>query len=116
MFVCDACRLGEWRLLEDKLRDAEMFLTRALQIIVGAHSKADLSTIKALKLLSAVYNRQDRAHDAVPLLKRCLAMQDNLLGGDHPESVSTRKLLQEASVVTEASFMMSSGNLETISS
>ena len=98
-------------MLEGKVREAEMFVTRALKINETAYEDDHIShieVVKSLKLLSTLHSKQGQPHKATPLLRRCVEIQESLFGSDHPDTVETQKWLVKCTANIEDSYLFDS--------
>jgi tetratricopeptide (TPR) repeat protein len=80
--------LGQVYTLQGRLRDAEILLREAIEILEGYHGKEErISLYIALNELGNVYLRQQRLSEAEPLFKRAIEIASNVSGKDHPDVV-----------------------------
>ena len=80
--------LGDFKKSEDYLKDA--YMTVAME-----HGEENMTASAILNSMGMLYKRQQKFERSLDAYKRSLAVREELLGEDHPDSLSTRHNLAE---------------------
>lgn len=70
---------------KNRLREAEPFLARALQLLEKLHGPEHLESARAANALGELYRQLGELEQAEPLLERALNIRVSIWGDEHPE-------------------------------
>lgn len=85
---------GSYREMGD-YEKSEEYLKNAYMIVAMEHGEENMTASAILNSMGMLYKRQRKFERSLDSYKRSLAVREELLGEDHPDSLSTRHNLAE---------------------
>ena len=92
--MCKAMAAGAYRELGD-YKKSEDYLKEAYMTVAMEHGEENMTASAILNSMGMLYKRQQKYERSLDAYKRSLAVREQLLGEDHPDSLSTRHNLAE---------------------